>query len=100
MSRYITWLTFQRLPQIQKIMDSIFKTKNAKTKSNMKENVIEYLTEEKLHSKHLLEYLRNAMLSKQAKELKREDPATFCEVIAFLEEMEKEVKKILARLGK
>lgn len=40
------------------------------------------------------------MLSKQAKELKQEDTATFCEVIAFLEEMEKEVKKILARLGK
>lgn len=96
MSRYITWLTFQRLPQIQKIMDSIFKTKNAKTKSNMKENVIEYLTEDKLHSKHLLEFLPNAMMEK----LKQEDPATFCEVIAFLEEMEKEVKKILARPGK
>lgn len=66
----------------------------------MKENVIECLTEEKLHSKHLLEYLRNAMLSKQAKELKQKDPATFCEVIAFHEEMGKEVKKILARLGK
>lgn len=67
----------------------------------MKENVIEYLTEEKLHNKHLLEYLRNAsMLSKQMEKLKQEDPATFCEVIAFLEEMEKEVKKILARLGK
>lgn len=90
MSRYITWLTFQRLPQIQKIMDSIFKTKNAKTKSNMKENVIESQTEEK----YLLE------LSKQMEKLKQEDPATFCEVIAFLEEMGKEVKKIIARLGK
>ena len=66
----------------------------------MKKNVIESQTEEKLHSKHLLEYLRNAMLSKQMEKLKQEDPATFCEVIAFLEEMEKEVKKILARLGK
>lgn len=90
MSRYITWLTFQRLPQIQKIMDSIFKTKNAKTKSNMKDNVIESQTEEK----YLLE------LSKQMEKLKQEDPATFCEVIAFLEEMGKEVKKIIARLGK
>lgn len=66
----------------------------------MKENVIESQTEEK----HLLEYLRNAiMLSKQMEKLKQEDPATFCEVIAFLEEVEKhdmEVKKILARLGK
>lgn len=66
----------------------------------MKENVIEYLTEEKLHSKHLLEYLRNAMLSKQAKELKQKDPATFCEAIAFLEEMGKEVKEIITRFGK
>lgn len=72
-----------------------------KTKSNMKKNVIESLTEEKLHSKHLLEYLRSAiMLNKQMEKLKQEDPATFCEVIAFLEEMEKEVKKIIARLGK
>lgn len=63
----------------------------------MKENVIESQTEEK----YLLEYLRNAnMLSKQMEKLKQEDPATFCEAIAFLEEMEKEVKKILARLGK
>lgn len=57
----------------------------------MKENVIESQTEEKLHSKHLLDAI---MLSKQ------EDPATFCEAIAFLEEMGKEVKKILARPGK
>lgn len=63
----------------------------------MKENVIESQTEEK----HLLEFLRNAiMLSKQMEKLKQEDPATFCEVIAFLEEMEKEVKKTIARLGK
>lgn len=63
----------------------------------MKENVIESQTEEK----HLLEYLRSAiMLSKQMEKLKQEDPATFCEVIAFLEEMEKEVKKTIARLGK
>lgn len=63
----------------------------------MKENVIESQTEEKLHSKHLLDAI---MLSKQMEKLKQEDPATFCEVIAFLEEMEKEVKKILARFGK
>lgn len=67
----------------------------------MKENVIEFLTEDKLHSKHLLEYLCNAiMLSKQMEKLKQEDPATFCEVIAFLEEMEKEVKEIITRFGK
>lgn len=67
----------------------------------MKENVIESQTEEKLHSNYLLEYLRNAiMLSKQMEKLKQEAPATFCEVIAFHEEMGKEVKKIIARLGK
>lgn len=64
--------------------------------NNTKENVIEYLTEEKLHSKHLLEFLPNAMMEK----LKQEDPATFCEVIAFLEEMEKKVKEIITRFGK
>lgn len=63
----------------------------------MKENVIESQTEEK----HLLEYLRNAnMLRKQMEELKQEDPATFCEAIAFLEEMGKEVKEIITRFGK
>ena len=69
----------------------------------MKENVIEFLTEERLHGKHLIEHLRNAMLSEESRKLKQKDPAAFCEVVAFLEEVEKhdmEVKKILARLGK
>lgn len=67
----------------------------------MKENVIESQTEEKLHSNYLLEYLRNAnMLRKQMEKLKQEDPATFCEAIAFLEEMGKEVKEIITRFGK
>ena len=42
------------------------------------------------------------IVSKEAQKLKPEDPATFCELLAFYEEIERhnnEVKKIASRLG-
>lgn len=49
-------------------------------------------------AKNLLCYIRNMIPQK----LKPEDPATFCELLAFYEEIERhnnEVKKIASRLG-
>ena len=40
-----------------------------------------------VQAKNLLCYIRNMIVSKEAQKLKPEDPATFCELLAFYEEI-------------
>lgn len=68
----------------------------------MKEEIVTTIKTEMVQAKNLLCYIRNMIVSKEAQKLKPEDPATFCELLAFYEEMERhnnEVKKIATRLG-
>ena len=104
MSRYITWLAFQKLPQVQMIMGSTFKTKKTQKQNSMvKEKIVTELTLAIINNKPLISELRNLILSEESKKLKQEDTPTFCNLIAFYEEAEryyKEIRRILARLGK
>ena len=69
----------------------------------MKKKVVELPVAVILSNELILRDLRNALLSEDAKRLKREDPSAFCDLLAFYEEAErhgKEISRILARLGK
>ena len=64
--------------------------------------VVTTIKAEMVQAKNLLCYVRNMIVSKEAQKLKPEDPATFCELLAFYEEIERhnnEVKEIATRLG-
>lgn len=104
MSRYITWLAFQQLPQVQRIMGSTFKTKKRKNKTAwLKKKIVTELTLAIINNKPLISELRNFILSEEAKKLNQEDTPTFCNLIAFYEEAERydeEIRRILARFGK
>lgn len=68
----------------------------------MKEEIVTIIKTEMVQEKNLLRYIRNMIVSKEVKKMKSEDPATFCELLAFYEESERhndEVKKIASRLG-
>ena len=64
--------------------------------------VVTIIKTEMVNAKNLLCYIRNMIVSKEAQKLKTDDPATFCELLVFYEEIERhndEVKKIASRLG-
>ena len=68
----------------------------------MKEEIVTIIKTEMVQEKNLLCYIRNMIVSKEAQKLKTDDPATFCELLAFYEEAERhndEVRKIASRLG-
>ena len=68
----------------------------------MKEEIARLIEFEEEQKKLLLACLYSLINSKQVQKLKTEDPATFCELLAFYEEIERhnnEVKKIASRLG-
>lgn len=68
----------------------------------MKEEIVTTIKTEMVQAKNLSCYIRNMIVSKEAQKLKPEDPATFCELLAFYEEVNRycdEVKKIATRLG-
>ena len=68
----------------------------------MKEEIVTTIKTEMVQAKNLLCYIRNTIVSKESQKLKSEDPATFCELLAFYEEIERhndEVNKIATRLG-
>ena len=53
----------------------------------MKEEIVTTIKTEMVQAKNLLCYIRNMIVSKEAQKLKPEDPATFCELLAFYEEI-------------
>lgn len=68
----------------------------------MKEEIVTIIKTEMVQAKNLLRYIHNMILSDEVQKLKIDDPATFCELLAFYEETERhddEVKKIATRLG-
>ena len=68
----------------------------------MKEEIVTIIKTEIVQAKKLLCYIRNMIVSKEVQKLKTDDPATFCELLAFYEESERhgdEVRKIATRLG-
>ena len=68
----------------------------------MKEEIVTILKTEMVQEKNLLCYIRNMIVRKEAQKLKYEDTTTFCELLAFYEEIERhnnETKKIASRLG-
>lgn len=68
----------------------------------MKEEIVTIIKTEIVQAKNLVCYIRNMIISKEVQKLKTDDPATFCELLAFYEEAERhndEVRKIVSRLG-
>lgn len=68
----------------------------------MKEEIVTTIKTDMVQAKNLLCYIRNMIISKEVQKLKTDDPATFCELLAFYEEAERhndEVRKIVSRLG-
>ena len=68
----------------------------------MKEEIVTIIKTEMVQARNRLCYIRNMIVSKEAQKLKYEDPTTFCELLAFYEEIERhnnEIKKIASRLG-
>lgn len=52
----------------------------------MKEEIVTTIKTDMVQAKNLLCYVRNMIVSKEVQKLKTDDPATFCELLAFYEE--------------
>ena len=68
----------------------------------MKEEIARLIEFEEEQKKLLFACLNSLINREEVQKLKSEDPATFCELLAFYEEAERhgdEVRKIATRLG-
>lgn len=68
----------------------------------MKEEIVSLIEFEEENKKLLFACLHSLINRKEVQKLKTDDPAIFCELLAFYEEVKRyydEVKKIATRLG-